>query len=90
MKTNQIFGLIATVVLIALAIFNLDMSSKEKNLSEVALANIEALSQSEGGGTTANVCCPIWNITIQTYPTYVRSCSTGGLYKCDDCDNCSN
>ena len=55
---------------------------------DVSLADISVMAQADGesGGGMANVCCPIWDVTI-TYKWSGPeiSCSTGGNYKCEDC-----
>ncbi|MDD3744015.1 MAG: hypothetical protein PHX54_10375 [Lentimicrobiaceae bacterium] len=44
----------------------------------------------EGGGTTANACCPIWDVEIEiTFIGTTIRCKTGGSYKCNDCE-CPN
>ena len=65
-------------------------SQQESGLSELALANIEALANGESsnncsGGGVANVHCPIWNIKYSVDFTGPNiECSTGGSYKCED------
>jgi hypothetical protein len=41
-------------------------------------------NKKEGG--MANQCCPIWTITVTTsFTGPTISCTTGGEYKCKDC-----
>jgi hypothetical protein len=90
MNRKKIYGFLAVLAIAALATVNVHMNGNKSDLSDIGLANVEALAQNENGGGMANECCPIWNITVQTSPTYSRSCTTGGQYKCENCNNCTN
>ncbi|MDR1784028.1 MAG: NVEALA domain-containing protein [Dysgonamonadaceae bacterium] len=71
MKTKQIFGLTATVSLIALAILNLSINSKKSTLPSVSLSNIEALSDREtGAGITTQEECVASSQGIEVTPQY--------------------
>ena len=48
--SKKIFYGIAVCVVAAMAAWNVNFSSQTKGMSDVSLANIEALAQSEGGG----------------------------------------
>ena len=58
MKSKIIFGILIIVIALA-AIWNLNISSNEKGLSDVLLANVEALAISEltGNCPTASTLC---------------------------------
>ena len=47
MNMRKIFGLIAVFVIAVMAAFNVNVNSKEKGLSDVSIANVEALAQGE-------------------------------------------
>jgi hypothetical protein len=50
---KKILGGIAILAIAALAAFNVNLNlAQESNMSPLALANVEALAQSEGGGGT--------------------------------------
>ena len=85
MKKNILkVTLVAAIALFAG--YNVYSLHKAVEMSDLALANVEALAQSEQG-TMANKCCPIWNVSYTVggslWPTV--TCSTGGKYKCEDC-----
>ncbi|MDR1339645.1 MAG: NVEALA domain-containing protein [Prevotellaceae bacterium] len=84
---KKILYVIVVVAIALMADWNVSRHMSEEFLSDMALANVEALADEENG--LANVCCPIWNVSI-TYPGTPISfptitCSTGGTYKCKDC-----
>jgi len=54
---KKIFGGIAVLAIAAMAAFNVNMNTQNDNLSDLSLANVEALAQSEGGSSSSN-CCP--------------------------------
>ncbi len=51
---KKIIGVIAVIAIAAVAAFNMGFS--ENNLSEISLANIEALAQTESGAKCPNGC----------------------------------
>ena len=55
MNKKKIFGSITVLAIAAMVAFNVNINSQEKVLSEVSLANIEALAD-ESGGTSAGIC----------------------------------
>ena len=58
MNKKTIFGSIAVLVIAAMAAFNVNVNSQEKGLSDVSLANVEALANETpdwwGGYTTGS------------------------------------
>ena len=80
------------MILITIASWGVNKSmSSDAGLSDLAMANVEALADRENGGGNgmANTCCPIWNVTVEVggiigFPKI--TCETGGTYKCIDCD----
>jgi hypothetical protein len=47
---KKIFGSLIVIVIVVAAAFNVNMNTQDSNLSTLALANVEALAQSEGDG----------------------------------------
>ena len=90
MKKKILSGLFALALLATAGLGVHKSLNGNANLSDLALANVEALANGEGGGM-ANKCCPIWNVTIEVGGTIWPkiTCSTGGSYKCEDC-TCPN
>ncbi|GHV27015.1 hypothetical protein FACS1894176_08470 [Bacteroidia bacterium] len=71
---NKIFGGIAVLAIAAVAAFNVNVNSQKNDLSDLSLANVEALA-SEGSGGNSVTC-------------YSSSkSSSGSTYY--DCGNCS-
>ena len=54
MNKNKIFGLVAVLVIAAMVAVNVNINSQEKGLSDIYLANVEALAN-EGTGS-GNAC----------------------------------
>ena len=88
--------IISAIFIFAAAIgLGIYSNQNETKGSDLISFNIEALADTKGG--MANRCCPIWNVSwtdeviFSVPPAYKRTknCTTGGEYKCDDCD-CSN
>lgn len=49
---KKIFGSIAVLAIVAMATFNIDLNfNQQSDMSLLALTNVEALAQSESGGT---------------------------------------
>lgn len=48
MKSKKVFGLLAVLAIVAVA-YNVSINSNGNDLSDVSLANIEALAQESGG-----------------------------------------
>ena len=79
-KFRLVSGIAAMVVIIAVAVSNVQLNAKSVNLSDLALANIEALAQNEGGngeGTAKIVISASWEETI-----YIPILSSFGFYVC--------
>jgi hypothetical protein len=68
---KKIFGVIAIVAIAAAAAWNVNCNSQSSKLSDISLANVEALAQESGGGY-GYVCCDGHNI----------QCIGNGNYKC--------
>lgn len=85
MKKNILGAAIVAAMALA-ASWNYNQSKNEVELSDLALANVEALANPEGvhgGGGVANTKCPIWNIKYsESWSGTTVDCSTGGSYKC--------
>jgi len=85
---------VAVVVAIAMvAGINLLNAQKPEVLSDVVMANVEALAENETSkgecpkeGGMANKYCEIWNVSYTTsMPAGVSvTCSTGGGFKCEE------
>ena len=81
---NKILGCLAVLAVAAVAAWNVNVSSQTKGMSDVMLANVEALAQENGGDADcsdgwARVTCPIWTVTLGGNGC---SCTTGGSWKC--------
>jgi hypothetical protein len=62
---NKIFGGIVVLAIAAVAAFNVNMNTQKGELSDLSLANVEALAQGEGGSTFycpggANECARVY------------------------------
>lgn len=84
---KKIFGTMVAVVAM-FASYSAYDAQNERGLTDVALANVEALAQSGESssctGGTANKHCPIWNIkTTTSWKGPTVECSTGGQWKCE-------
>ena len=91
LKGKLFFICLFAIVMVAtgVAVFNFNLDIRVDGLSDLKLANIEALAQNENdclpGSPGLN--CPIWNVThTVTYnngvPSTTCTCSTGGSYTC--------
>jgi len=66
---KKILGGIAVLAVAALAAWNLNLDSKTNGMSDVKLANVEALADTEGGSSGTFTCystyndCWFWNCT---------------------------
>jgi len=85
MEKKILSGIFALALLITAGYGVSKSMNGNADLSMLALSNVEALASGEGG--MANVCCPIWNVTVEIGGTLWPkvTCSTGGSYKCEDC-----
>ena len=85
---KKIFSVVATVAVVAAAGWSYQQSKQYDGMSELALANVEALATGEDGGYGPKEC----NLNIVNGTTYfVRDCSNcryvpaaffGGTYFC--------
>ena len=73
MKRNLLFG-IAVLIIAAGATFTMNVNSDSYGLSEISLANVEALAQSESGSSCEG--CLQWN--TNTYSCYGIKCKSTG------------
>ena len=55
MNNKKILGIFAALAIAVVTAFNVNINSQEKGLSDVSLANVEALAQEDGGTTVW--CC---------------------------------
>jgi hypothetical protein len=98
-----ILGGVAAIVVAVLATVNVNLNSQNDNLSDLVLANVEALAQNEGGGgTSVGVCYMRAGHTgiygsrrfcnSQTNATTIYPCGTESMdfYKSDNTDRCTN
>jgi len=53
---KKIFGGLAILAIAAVAVFNVNFNSKSSKLSDVSLANVEALAADESGKVIAYCC----------------------------------
>lgn len=94
---KRIVAYASFLLLLAFASITLHPADSYNTMSSLSLFEIESSSilpsalATEGNacapGGTANKCCAIWNVTItSTFPWPTISCSTGGVYKCEDCE----
>ncbi|ATA75393.1 NVEALA domain-containing protein [Capnocytophaga canis] len=79
-------GVIATAVVALVAGYGISRGVNNSNaaLSDLTLANLEALADEEGCGGLAKLSDPIWHVTVEignvAFPK--MTCTTGGCYKC--------
>lgn len=57
---KKIVGVIAVVAIAAIAGYNVYSSQNDVKLSDLALANVEALASDGEGGITIKCCAAIW------------------------------
>ena len=81
MKKNIFVGIGALAIAGAI-IFNVKMDLSDISLSDLTLANIEALAQNEDNDCTglAMLNCKIWDITYHNEDHI--TCTPGGKYMC--------
>lgn len=80
---KKLFFCIIAAILIAIAAINLNLNSGKSALSDLTLANIEALARNEGGdgGIALMDCYGAFSNTVA--PVWYNSCSkvgSGGVY----------
>ena len=81
MKKKLLYGF-AVLAITVLAVFNMNLISQENGLSDVSLANVEALAQNEGYDCDdgyPHKDCKQWNYTTGSNGQW---CTTGGDYYC--------
>ena len=89
MKIKKSFGLLAAVAVVAAAGWSYQQSKQYDGMSELALANVEALATGEGpsGSVQHNrvISDEIKSIEFLSYgvkTTYMRYCAWGGFQDC--------
>lgn len=87
---KKVFTIIGLTAIGAVAAFNANMGLHSSSLSDIALANVEALARNEGGGTL-----DCWNYISddgpgnQTHKTYCGSCGAKLCRVWDDPSTCN-
>jgi hypothetical protein len=86
---KKVFSILGAAIVAGVVAFNVSVGSHGDSLSDLALANVEALAQNESGGADcsdghARLCCRIWNVTY-TGGNPAATCTTGGSWKCYYC-----
>jgi hypothetical protein len=78
---RTVFSFIGLAAIAGVAIFNVSLGSSNGSLSDLALANIEALAQNEGGGSKG---------TLYGNSSGTRYCCCAGNNDCGAvaCSNC--
>jgi hypothetical protein len=61
---KYILGGIAVIVIVTVAVINVNFGSRNNNLSAVSLANIEALAEGDVGGDQRSRCSTEWYVTV--------------------------
>ena len=77
MKTKTIFGAIAVLVVATVATFNIGLSPKTNSMSDVMLANVEALARESGNDIYCSTDCTLeWCGCIEFggYYFYLQEC----------------
>lgn len=54
---EKVFYTVATIAIVGIASWNFQQNQQEVELSDLALANVEALAQFEGGGSICQQAC---------------------------------
>lgn len=85
---KKIVGGIAVLAIAAVAAFNVNLNAQEERLSNISLANLEALAQNENGEdrlyeTKRTDIIEIWDDQSQTYKKVtVTICEGKGSLEC--------
>lgn len=98
MKIKKSFGLLAAVAVVAAAGWSYQQSKQYKGMSELTLANVEALANWEGeGGSGSGYCTmhiPCFNSFGNHTGKYSASSYSGpnchGLYHYHSCTSCNH
>ena len=78
MNKKKIFGSIAVLAIAAIAAFNININANENGLSDISLANVEALADGEGGSNGCAV-IPDHYLTVKVESFNVISNSKGEI-----------
>ena len=73
MNKKKIIGLLAAGLIAAVATTNLNIATQESGLSEVSLANVEALAQESANDHCNRLCydAPSWYCLLETPTSYI-------------------
>jgi len=78
--------MIGAALFVGALAFNVQMNFANKQTSDVALNNIEALTASAEEDPDFPGCCEnIWTVTYEVGTNTAISCVTGGSYACPIC-----
>ncbi len=58
MDKQKFLGLLATIMIAAVAAFNVNLNSQEETLSDLAMENVEALAGESGLASKCGLCIP--------------------------------
>jgi hypothetical protein len=72
MKSKLLFGLVACTAMVVAISLNVNSYTKGSDLSGIALANIEALANSEGG-QLAVMARRVWLAEVNTLSVYAKT-----------------
>ena len=81
---KKIFGGIAVLAVAVVVAWNVNVKSRTDVISDVKLANVEALAQESSENCSdgiAKLGCKIWTVHYNSSGSW--SCDTGGNYICD-------
>ena len=94
MKKKVIYGSFVVLAIVAAIAYNVNIGLKSDGLlSDIALANVEALAQNEGGfGETLDCWATISSTgpNVQTHKTYCGSCEAKLCCSWTDSSTCKN
>ena len=80
---KKILGSLAVLVIAAVAVFNIELGSKANSLSNVVLANVEALADEAGIASGAKAKCTGPKSEATGYCNCTNTNSCADLYGCN-------